>query len=273
VLLTGVALTAGAVWVGGLSLLAIATLSRWQRLTEGHWSAALLRVHNPVPVLAGWVSLAVLALVLGVLALAVRDLVRGLRRVRRLRSRTEAIRCDDLAVLDETVPEALALPGRHGSIVVTSGMLRALRPAERDVLLAHERSHLRWSHWTFRLATRAGAALNPLARILVPRCDQALERWADEDAAASVGNRRVAAAAVARAALAVADHARPTLTPAFSDGLVSDRVAALLAPAPRPRWTPTVPPALLAVFALLTLAHAAGDLDELLDLARTVGLS
>jgi Zn-dependent protease with chaperone function len=273
VLLCGAAFTAGAVWVGGLALLSLATLSRWQPLTDGHWSPRLLRVHNPVPVFAGWVSLLVLALVVVVLAMASRDLVRGLRRVRRLRSRTDAIRCDDLAVLDDNAPGALALPGRRGSIVVTSGMLRALRPAERDVMLAHERSHLRWSHWAFRLMVRAGAALSPAARVLVGPCDQALERWADEDAARSVGDRQIAAAAVARAALAIADHAGPILTPAFSDGMVSDRVAALLAPPPRPRWVPTVLPLALAVLALLTLAHAVGDLDELLDLARSAGIS
>jgi hypothetical protein len=36
---------------------------------------------------------------------------------------------------------------------------------------------------------------------------------------------------------------------------------------------PTVLPLALAVLALLTLAHAAGDLHELLDLARAAGIS
>ena len=182
------------------------------------------------------------------------------------------MRCDDLAVLDDAAPDALALPGRPGSIVVTSGMLRALSPAERDVLLAHERSHLRWSHWAFRLLTRGGAALNPAARILVRHCDQALERWADEDAARAVGDRRVAADAVARAALAAAGHTRRPLTPAFSDAMVLARVEALLEPAPRPRWSPAVLPVLLAMGALLALADALGDLEDLLELARVFGL-
>ncbi|MFI8888429.1 M48 family metalloprotease [Streptomyces sp. NPDC053813] len=54
-----------------------------------------------------------------------------------------------LCVLNDPRPDAFALPGglrRSDRIVVTSGMLRALGPAEREALLAHERAYLAARH-------------------------------------------------------------------------------------------------------------------------------
>ncbi|WP_443051636.1 M48 family metalloprotease [Streptomyces sp. JV184] len=48
-------------------------------------------------------------------------------------------------MLNDPRPDAFALPGglrRSDRIVVTSGMLRALGPAEREALHAHERANL-----------------------------------------------------------------------------------------------------------------------------------
>ncbi|MGW7378006.1 SpoIIE family protein phosphatase [Streptomyces sp. NPDC054794] len=48
--------------------------------------------------------------------------------------------------LADEQPDAYALLGRPGRIVVTSGMLRALPAEERAVLLAHEQAHLAHGH-------------------------------------------------------------------------------------------------------------------------------
>ena len=117
--------------------------------------------------------------------------------------------------------------------------------------------------WVFRLASRLGAALLPAVRPLVSQCDQALERWADESAAELVGDRRLAAAAIAKAALASAEHGRTRLALAFSAGAVPERVEALLVQ-PRPsRWRFVLLPAGLALIAVAAVLEAASDLENL----------
>jgi Zn-dependent protease with chaperone function len=271
VVLTTGALGAGLVWVAALALLALATVGRLGLVGSlGHWSVAVIEARDPVPVAAGLASMAGLVFVTAALAESCRRLGRGLMQLGRLHLRTTGRRCGDVAVIDDATPEALALPGWRGSVVVTSGMLKVLEPAERRVLLAHERSHLRNRHWVFRMATRLGAALLPTARPLVARCDQALERWADEDAADAVGDRHLVATAVARAALATTEHHRSALAQGFSDGAVTERVETLLAPRGASRWTLATVPAGIAVVAVVTVFAAAQDLEGLFEAARRV---
>ncbi len=267
--LAGAAVTAGLIWVGALSLLAMATLGRLGVVDQlGHWSNAVLNSHAPVPPITGIGSVVLLVLVAGSLSLAAVRLCRGLLQLKRLRSSVSAHRCGDLAVIDCAEPEALAVPGRPGSIVVTSGMLRVLDPAEQAVLFAHERSHLRSAHWAFRLATRLGAALLPVATPLVGAGDQALERWADEAAAAQVGDRQLVARSLAKAALASTDYRRNALSPAFAEGAVVERVNALLQPQRASRWALSAAPLLIAAFGAATLLEASRELDHLFDLAK-----
>ncbi|MBV6699679.1 M56 family metallopeptidase, partial [Kitasatospora aureofaciens] len=116
-----------------------------------------------------------------------------------------------LAVLDDERADAFALPGRvrrpgrpgvPGRIVVTSGMLRALTGPERAALLAHERAHLTGRHHVFLALAEHAADVHPALRPLRAPLGYHLERWADEVAAARVGDRAVTARAVGRAALA-----------------------------------------------------------------------
>ncbi|MEU3499168.1 M56 family metallopeptidase [Kitasatospora cineracea] len=149
----------------------------------------------------------------------------------------------DVLVVADDRPEAFALPGLRGAggrVVVSTGMLRILGPAEREVLLAHERAHLTGRHRLLSAVVDLAGAVHPAVRGLGPALGFQLERWADEAAAARVGDRRLAAAALARAALAAG--ARPDLGPdrgpvlAVGTGPVPRRVAALLGPVPqRPR--------------------------------------
>ena len=132
-----------------------------------------------------------------------------------------------LDVLETDEPIAYSVPGMPGHIVVSTGMLRCLRPAERRVLLAHERSHLTRGHHRFVAVADLASAAVPVLRPLAAHVRFATERWADEDAATEVGDRRLVATAIARAALAQADW-RPQPALALAGVGVAARVEALL---------------------------------------------
>ncbi|MEU1424736.1 M56 family metallopeptidase [Kitasatospora sp. NPDC005751] len=145
----------------------------------------------------------------------------------------------DVLVVPGGDAEAFALPGfrgRPGRVVVTSGMVRELGPAEREVLLAHERAHLAGRHHVLSVVTDLAAAVHPALRGLREALGFHLERWADEAAAGSVGDRRLAATAIARAALAgsAATRAGGSRNPLLSVGAgpVPRRVEALLGSVP-----------------------------------------
>ncbi|WP_406194664.1 M56 family metallopeptidase [Kitasatospora sp. NBC_01560] len=183
----------------------------------------------------------------------------------------------DLLVVPGESADAFALPGhdgRPGRIVVTSAMLRTLDTPGRDVLLAHERAHLAGRHHLLARTVQLASAAHPAVRGLASATSFQLERWADEEAAAAVGDRKLTAAAVARAALAAASaERRPSLLPAIGTGPVPRRVGALLAPPPAPprgRALRITALALLAVVALsltLSLGSAYG-LHEYIEQAQ-----
>lgn len=157
---------------------------------------------------------------------------RVLRRYRRAISGTQGRR---LLVLDTDRPVAYAAPGRPGCIVVSRGMLDVLSPPERRVLFMHERAHLDMHHSRYLLIGELTVALLPLLRPIVDQLRLATERSADEFAAAAVGDRRLVARSIARAALSAHDYRGTTngLAGAFGGGVVPVRVEALLNPAPR----------------------------------------
>ncbi|GGS04029.1 hypothetical protein Snoj_08980 [Streptomyces nojiriensis] len=179
-----------------------------------------------------------------------------LRRARLLAAGSRS----ELVVLEEEHPDAYALPGRPGRIVITSGMLRALSAAECEVLLAHERAHLRGRHHLLAAIVELAAHCHPGLRAVREPLRYALERSADESAAQAVGDRRLTARAIGRAALAVhasPDRNRPGFALAATTGPVPLRVAALLGQPARARVCGA--PRRLAVVALLTcLAVSAG---------------
>lgn len=154
--------------------------------------------------------------------------------VRRLRH-TERYDGDGLVVLPTDVPTAFAVPGRPGQIVVSRGMLRSLAQDERRVLLAHERSHLRRRHHRYLWVAEVAASSLPLLRPLRDSIRLATERWADEEAAAEVGDRGLVARAISRAALAQHDHqSLPAM--AMAGPGVGRRVEALLDTPSQPAW-------------------------------------
>ncbi|MFE0329699.1 M48 family metalloprotease [Streptomyces sp. NPDC003753] len=188
-----------------------------------------------------------------------------LRQARAFRAATsEADRrtpAGDLCVIDSPRPDAYALPGRPHRIVVTTGMLRSLSPDEREALFAHERAHNAAGHHYFLAVAELAALCHPGLRSVAPVIRLAVERAADEAAAVVVGDRRLTARAIGRAALATrtAPDERPAFLPAATAGPVPQRVAALLA-APRTphRTARSIAALLVACAAVSACASATG---------------
>ncbi|MEW2808981.1 M56 family metallopeptidase [Streptomyces massasporeus] len=181
---------------------------------------------------------------------------RTLRRHGRVRRQAHqalaGLRGTQVAVLPDAVPYAYALPpgGRwgggvaragvgRGRVVVTTALLDRLRPAERRALFAHERAHLAARHDRFLLAVQLAARANPFLRPLRTAVAYTAERWADEEAARTIGSRRTVARAIGTAALVSRGTPLPTLAGLAAPGPVPRRVAALLGPAPAVHdWPP-----------------------------------
>lgn len=253
----------------------------------GHWSLGSVQQADPVSKAEAVLA----AVVLAVVAVAAVRLLR--RRVRALVEAGFEAAClpgaGDYVVVDDPAPEAYALPGhpgRPGRIVVSSGMLAALDEEEREVLIAHERTHLRAHHYAFVAVAHLAAAANPLLRPVGTAVAYTVERWADETAASVCGDRHRAARAVGKAALA-AKHGPPARNPATALGIrgsglrsagpVPRRVAALLAPAPRSHrglpwalpwgvpWLPVLAMGTLLGASAICAFTAAHDIHLLLD--------
>ncbi|MFC5002500.1 M56 family metallopeptidase [Dactylosporangium cerinum] len=141
----------------------------------------------------------------------------GWRVVRQTRQRRGAVRDlraaglphNGMLVADWDRPHAVAVPGegrgarrRAGHVLVTSGLLRLLDPDERAAVLAHERAHLRLRHHRLIAVAVLAAAVHPLLRPVADGVALLVERASDEDAAATVGDRRLVARTVAKVALA-----------------------------------------------------------------------
>jgi hypothetical protein len=211
-----------------------------QVAAEGHWSARALGSGLQVPgVVGGAAAMTVCGLLVAGLrraALSGRDLVRAALTCRRLGPDVGG-----LVVIEDDEPDAYALPGLGGRVVVSTAMLRALSAGERRVLLAHEAAHLAHHHHLWVQAADVASAANPFLRPAARAVRVAVERWADEVAAGEVGDRALAARALARAGLARAAgrrRRRRTLSVALAgtDSAVADRARALLAgPPPRRR--------------------------------------
>lgn len=238
-------------------------------LTLHHWSPGRLRHLIPVPPEFGVITgLIATALFLS----AGRHLLQVTRQLRR--SWTTASRLtpagDDLVLLQDASPIAYALPGRRGRIVVSTGLLRTLSAAERRALLAHEESHLRHRHHLYVQLGRLAAAANPLVRPIAAAIELAVERWADESAAAELGDRATVARAVARAARAGASPV-PALALAETD--VVTRVRILLQPT-RPRrlvalgYAGAIVGCWLSAFLVIRHVHQLMELAEVVSRRR-----
>ncbi|MEH0573409.1 MULTISPECIES: M56 family metallopeptidase [Streptomyces] len=281
-ILTALTLALALSSTAALGLLALAGALRVPFVAAlGHLSPPLLGRGSPTTAPAAVVAAVALT------ALAAAVLRRTHRHVRELRTARRQFgggaSAGDLWVRQDDRPEAYALPGRPGRIVVSSGMLRSLSAPEREVLFAHERAHLAHGHHVFLAAAELASVLHPALHGLRTPIGYALERWADESAAETTGDRTLTARAIARAALAAhtgSACARPRLSLTATAGPVPRRVFALLAAHPaapgtrRPR--PWVMARLLSAAVLLTCVtlstaaavEAATDLHTGIEIAQ-----
>ncbi|WP_432037902.1 M56 family metallopeptidase [Streptomyces cucumeris] len=218
------------------------------------WSDPEVRAAVPYDEVAGKAAIGALAVV----GVSCGGLLRRHFHVRQEAHRALAGLPDSpVAVLPDTRVYAYALPGgprtrardTAGRVVVSKAMLACLDTRERRALIAHERAHLVARHHRHLLAAQLAARANPLLLPLRDAVAYSAERWADEDAALAVGDRRVVARAVGKAALVSIGEPPATLLGFAAPGPVPRRVAALLGPVPPERgWPPAFTAVGLAVW-------------------------
>jgi hypothetical protein len=268
--------TAVALAIGSTVALGVLALSAVLRIGfvegVGGLSGAVLNrgdaISVPVAVIAG----GLLAVAAGAVGLALWRRVLAITAAHRHASTLPGT--GQVVVTEDTAADAYTLPGWPCRVVVTRGMLDALAARERAVLLAHERAHAANSHYLFTSAARLAAAANPLLRPVADEIGYAVERWADECAAAETADRALTARAIARAALATsaAPPARvpalPSLGIARGAGPVPRRVAAMLVPPPRTAPLLLAAPVVLVAVSAVAALAAGLDLHQLIELAQ-----
>jgi len=230
-------------------------LARLEALFTPEWLMRVLAATGVVLALATWtsalataVTLADLrkvpsmavALALGACLLwtATGGVAHGWRAGMNLRSgrlfRASPARVGDLLTVDSDVPDAFAVPGRRGVVVVTTALASAMRGDELAAVVRHERAHLAGHHQMFIQAIELAARLNPLLRSWRDPVRFAAERAADECAARP--DRGTALRAVARAAVVCSAARSPGWVGiAGPAGEVVRRVRALQRPGPAPQ--------------------------------------
>ena len=184
---------------------------------------------------AGWAS-AVCSVVIAWRSFAVRRSVAAAQRAARVEDWLGTHTHDggvDVVTLRADDAVAYAVPGRPPQIVVTDGLAAVLSEDELAAVLRHERSHVVHGHdHHLVLAASVDATLGwlPAARRSTAALRLALERWADEDAAAAgEASRPVLHQALLKTTARMLDP-----IPAFASACtVVDRLAALERPAPR----------------------------------------
>jgi Zn-dependent protease with chaperone function len=157
-------------------------------------------------------------------------------------------------------PVAYALGGHAARVVVSRGLLALLNQQERNAVVAHEHAHVRLRHHRLLcFAQVAAAALGkaaPAARRARASLERELEAIADEAAARTVGDRRVVARALAKAALATPAHGPVT---GFGGGRdLAYRIGRLTAdqPSEERRAIATIAVGLLATSLVVTVGLA-----------------
>ncbi|MGI8534957.1 MAG: M48 family metalloprotease [Mycobacteriales bacterium] len=254
-LLTAAAVLTAAASSAVLGALAFTGLARLDAVAAlGHWSVPDLISYGSASTVAG----------AGVLVLTATGLRAAAGRARALWTARRFCRSaggvpGGLVVVDDDRMEAFALPGAHGRIVVSRQLLQVMTAPERRVLLAHEAAHLAHRHHAYRLVVDLAVAINPTLRSLTAAVRFATERWADEAAAGEVGDRRLVAASVARAALLTRSTAPTAVALHAASDAVLLRVSSMMRPAPRSR------PLLAAAVLVLLAATLAAGADVLRD--------
>jgi Zn-dependent protease with chaperone function len=262
-LLGGVCVAAAlsVLWVIGLdagtSLVQIPVIARF-----GHWSPHLLRLADPVP---QWLAIGCAVMATAGVAAGISTAVRRLRGLIAMRRMIAgAPTAGPLIVIDDPRITAFATPVGGGRVAITTGMLRQLPADERQALLAHEAAHLHHHHYWWVTAADLAASICPPLRATAQMVGQSAERWADECAAEAVGDRKVVARALARAAVSAAP-VQPAGGVTAVGGRVVDRVQAMLAPPPARRLVPVWALVVLLGLSTMTAWTVGRGADTMID--------
>jgi Zn-dependent protease with chaperone function len=258
-------ITLSTVWAAGLlcvvRLCQVPTIAR-----DSHLAGAVIAAGDPIPQTVSEIAGLILMVIVAISISVTLCRQRATRHLQALASACEA--AGDLVVLPVAEPVAVALPGREGKVVVSAGLLRSLDATGRAVLLAHERSHLAHRHDRYTAIAALAAAVNPLLRGVRRDITFALERWADEDAACSIGDRKTVATTLSIAALHA--HATPAsgLGLAFHREGVVERVWALHTHRPQLRTELLVAGAMPAAVCALAISDSTAAVVRLLATAH-----
>lgn len=287
ILLTTAALTLSLACGISLTAIAIAVLATIRSVAaEGHWSATVVRANVVLPAWLGAVAAAAVLVLLVRAGWRVTRILMALFRTERL-GRTIRASGGPVIIVDDDTADAYTLAGIRGCVVLSRRLLEQLTIDERRVVTAHELAHLTRRHHLYVHFADIAAAANPLLRAVPQAIRVGVERWADEEAAAGVGDRRVTGRAIARVALvrsainrSSAMRGRPGRTGAGVPGgvgaagavlgvaeyAIAARVEALLLPAKRGRAGLVISVVAMAVLVLLV---GTASLDHIQDIIET----
>ena len=138
-----------------------------------------------------------------------------------------------LVVLPTNTAIAYSIGGPSPQVVISQGMLEALEPGQVNAVIHHELSHVRHRHTTLVIGIHALDHVLPMVRPSTVSLRTGLERWADEDAAASGSHARVAVHdALLRVATSLSRE--PAVAAFTSVATFVDRLEALESPPPSP---------------------------------------
>jgi Zn-dependent protease with chaperone function len=132
-------------------------------------------------------------------------------------------------LLDHPAPAAYCVAGPHPTVILTTGAVQALDPAQLDAVLAHERAHLASHHHQMIALARIGRQVLPflpLMRDAQTQVARLAEMHADDTATRASDPRSLATALVV---LATAANPAPALAAAATDAV--QRIHRLLDPA------------------------------------------
>ena len=132
-------------------------------------------------------------------------------------------------LMEHAEPVAYCVAGRHPTVILTTGAVQALDPAQLDAVLAHERAHLAGHHHQLLALARIGRLalpFLPLMRDADAQIARLVEMHADDAATRACDPRSLATALVT---LATAATPAAALAAAATDAV--QRIHRLLGPA------------------------------------------
>ena len=132
-------------------------------------------------------------------------------------------------LVEHSEPVAYCVAGRHPTVILSTGALQALAPAQLSAVLAHERAHLTGRHHRLLALARIGCLVLPflpLMRDADAQVARLVEMLADDAAARTSDPRSLAKALVV---LATGDSPAPALAASATDSV--QRIRRLLRPA------------------------------------------